>query len=79
MPRARQTEPDLVVPAASVAAAALRRVQSERFEALAAGVSAGPYVARLDKAIANARHRYVLSAVTELASLRGELNGSLLG
>ena len=79
MPRARQTEPALVVPTASVAAAALRRVESERFEARAAGVTAGPYVARLDRAIAAARRRYVLSAVTELASLRGELSGSLLG
>jgi hypothetical protein len=79
MPRARQTEPALAVPAASVAAAALRRVVSERFEALAAGVSSGPYVTRLEKAIATARERYVLSAVTELASLRGELSGPLSG
>ena len=79
MPRARRTEPALVVPTASVAAAALRRVESERFEAIAAGVRSGPYVARLDKAIASARRRYELSAVTELATLRGELNGPLSG
>jgi hypothetical protein len=79
MPRARHEDTVIVTPAASVAAAALRRVECERFEARAAGVTAGPYVARLDKAIANARRRYVVSAVTELASLRGEMNGSLLG
>lgn len=79
MPRTRHDEPVLSTPAAAVARAALRRVEAERYEARAAGVTEGPYVARLDKAIANARRRYVVSAVTELATLRGELNGSLLG
>ncbi len=79
MPRARHEEPAIVTPAASVAAAALRRVESERFEARTAGVTGGPCLARLDKASANARRRYVISAVTELASLRGELNGALIG
>lgn len=79
MPRARHESPPILTPAASVAAAALRRVESERFEARATGVTGGPYVARLDKAIVLARRRYVTSAVTELASLRGELNGVLPG
>ncbi len=79
MPRSRRQEPVVITPAAAVAAAALRRLEAERFEARAAGVTAGPYVERLDKAIANARRRYVVSAVTEIASLRAELGGAPAG
>jgi hypothetical protein len=79
MPRAPHHDEIIRTPAAAVAATALRRVQAERFEARAAGVTAGPYVARLNKAIVNAQRRYVISAVTEIASLRAELDGSLVG
>jgi hypothetical protein len=78
MPRSSHQDPIVPVPTAAIARAALRRVQAERFEALAAGVS-GQYVARLEKAIANARRRYVISAVTELATLRAELHAPQVG
>jgi hypothetical protein len=79
MPRTHDGEPSITTPTAAVARAALLRVEAERFETHAAGVTHGPYVSRLDKAVANARRRYVLSAVTELASLRGALNGTPAG
>ena len=79
MPRSRHQDPVVITPAASVAAAALRRVEAERLEVRAAGVAEGPYTARLDKAIANARRRYVISAVTEIASLRAELGSAATG
>lgn len=78
MPSSRHQDPIVATPTAAIARVALRRVQAERFEAIAAGVT-GQYVARLDKAIANARRRYVISAVTELATLRAELDAPLAG
>lgn len=79
MPRSHPHDPVVITPAASVAAAALRRVEAERFEARSAGVTSGPYVERLDRAIANARRRYVISAVTEIAALRAALGGATTG
>ncbi|MGZ4270190.1 MAG: hypothetical protein ACXVSX_13400 [Solirubrobacteraceae bacterium] len=75
----RPDQPVARTAAAFVARAALQRVLAERFEARAAGVGAGPYVERLDRAIAGARKRYAISAVTEIASLRAELSGVLAG
>ncbi|MGZ6643249.1 MAG: hypothetical protein ACXVFT_15650 [Solirubrobacteraceae bacterium] len=50
----RPDQPVVRTSAAFVARAALQRVLAERFEARAAGVGAGPYVERLDRAIAGA-------------------------
>jgi hypothetical protein len=62
------------------AKARLIRLQTERLEALQAGVQEpSPYMTRLDDAIEDARREYTLSAVTEIAALRSELTGHTIG
>ena len=54
----------------------LIRLQAERWEALALGAeNPSPYLTRLEAAIADARVEYVMSAVREIAVLRGALAG----
>ena len=58
----------------------LIRLQAERWEALALGVeNPSPYMTRLEAAIADARVAYVMSAVREIAILRGSLAGATHG
>ena len=52
----------------------LIRLQTERLDAAEAGVTLDCYLARLELAIADARHEYVVAAVTEIAALRTELS-----
>jgi len=58
----------------------LRSLNAERALAVAEGLGAdGPYMADLDHEIAVCRHAYVGVAVTEIATLRGQLAGPLNG
>jgi hypothetical protein len=69
----------------SPATAALLRqrlwaLQGERLEALAAGLGANSlFMADLDRELEDTHAAYVGTAVTEIAVLRGELSGPLLG
>jgi hypothetical protein len=55
----------------------LTRLREERAVALEEGLDdLTAYMADLDEEIAHAREAYVAAAVTEIASLRGELFGS---
>jgi len=59
------------------ARARLISLQTERFHALELGnENPSSYMTRLENAIADARHDYVLGAVLEIATLRGELTGA---
>ena len=51
----------------------LIRLQTKRLDAAEAGVTLDSYLARLELAIAEARHDYVAAAVTEIAALRTEM------
>ncbi len=65
---------------AAAARARLIGLQAERFEALQLGVEdASPYLVRLEAAIEDARAEYVMSAVLEIALLRGALTDALQG
>jgi hypothetical protein len=58
----------------------LARLGAERSLALETGVAAiAPYMADLDEEIAYCRELYVVSAVTEIATLRAELFGAQVG
>lgn len=58
----------------------LVRLRAEHFQALELGVeNPSPYMTRLEAAIAEARVDYVLSAVREIAVLRGSLVGAAQG
>jgi hypothetical protein len=58
----------------------LERLMAERDAANRAGLSDdGVYMTELDDELAAARDAYVGLAVTEIASLRGELSGRQLG
>jgi uncharacterized protein involved in exopolysaccharide biosynthesis len=73
MPRSRSQEVPRTVAGAR---ARLTRLQAERHEARAGGVDpASRYMEHLDAAVAEARVAYVISAVTEIAALRAELDG----
>jgi hypothetical protein len=62
------------------AKARLIRLQAERMAALDAGVQQqSPYLRRLADAIDDARVEYTTSAVTEIAALRSELTGFVVG
>lgn len=62
------------------ARARLIRLQAERFHALELGVeNTSTYMTRLESAIAGADHDYVMCAVREIATLRGELAGAARG
>lgn len=52
----------------------LIRLQTERLDAAEAGVTLDSYLARLEHAIDEARHDYVVVAVTEIAALRTEMS-----
>jgi hypothetical protein len=55
-------------------------LEGERHEALAAGLGANSlFMGDLDREIADTRAALVGHAVTEIASLRGELSGQLQG
>ncbi len=55
-------------------------LQAERFHALELGVERpSPYMTRLEGAIADAGHDYVMVAVLEIATLRGQLAGATRG
>lgn len=58
----------------------LQRLQAERLDAADAGLGANEiYMADLETDIAASRVAYVALAVTEIATLRGELDGPLVG
>ena len=60
--------------------ARLIRLRAERFQALELGIeNPSPYLTRLDAAIAAAHVDYVMSAVREIAVLRGSLAGAPQG
>lgn len=55
-------------------------LKAERFQALELGIEvSSPYMTRLEQAIADAHHDYVMAAVLEIATLRGELVGAARG
>ena len=58
----------------------IRELEAERMMASLHGLATNPaYMADLDDEIDAARHAYVGAAVIEIASLRAELSGALLG
>lgn len=58
----------------------LAELHAERLEAVRTGLVGNRlYRADLEEEIAALRHAYVIAAVTEIASLRGELFGPQLG
>ena len=58
----------------------LQQLEAERALALIEGLgNSAAYMADLDDEIAATRHAYVAAAVTEIAVLRAELSGPLLG
>ncbi len=58
----------------------LNRLTAERLDAAEAGLGANTaYMSDLEEDLAAARDAYVGLAVTEIASLRGELSGRQLG
>jgi len=78
MPPSLSLAPEMISP--SDARTRLIRLQAERLEVLDAGVDpACAYIDHLDAAISAARTKFVTSAVTAIASLRGGLTAPLLG
>jgi hypothetical protein len=60
--------------------AQLSRLTAERLDAVEADLGGNAtYMASLEADIASARSAYVGAAVTEIASLRGQLDGVLAG
>ena len=58
----------------------LQQLEAERALALIEGLgNSAAYMADLDDEIVATRHAYVAAAVTEIAVLRAELSGRLLG
>jgi hypothetical protein len=58
----------------------IRELEAERMMASLHGLASNPaYMADLDDEIDAARHAYVGAAVIEIALLRSELSGRLLG
>lgn len=58
----------------------LKHLQAERALASLEGLTTDPlYMADLEEEIATAHSAYVVAAVTEIASLRGELSGPQVG
>jgi hypothetical protein len=58
----------------------IQELEAERVMASLHGLAGDPaYMADLDDEIDAARHAYVGAAVIEIASLRAELSGALLG
>ena len=55
-------------------------LHEERLLAIEVGLAAdGAYMADLDEEITACRAAYIGAAVTEIASMRGELSGALVG
>jgi hypothetical protein len=77
MKPARPLEPIMT---ATDARLELKRLQAERLDAADAGLAQNAlYMAELETDIEATRATYVGLAVTEIASLRGELSGRQLG
>jgi hypothetical protein len=58
----------------------IQELEAERMLASLHGLASDPaYMADLNDEIDATRHAYIGAAVTEIASLRGELSGPLLG
>jgi|1186.fasta_scaffold58042_2 hypothetical protein len=58
----------------------LYQLTAERLDAVELGLATNEmYIAELNEEIAEARHAYVIAAVTELATLRGQLTGAEVG
>jgi hypothetical protein len=58
----------------------LYQLTAERLDAAELGLAGNAiYMAELDEEIAEARDAYVMAAVTELATLRGQLTGAEVG
>ena len=58
----------------------LAQLQAERALASLEGLDRHPaYLADLDEALTEAEHAYMAAAVIEIASLRAEIDGPLLG
>jgi hypothetical protein len=58
----------------------LAQLQAERALASLEGLDRHPaYVADLDEALAEAERAYVLAALIEIASLRADIDGALVG
>jgi hypothetical protein len=77
MQPARPLEPIMT---ATDARLELKRLQAERLDAADAGLAQNAlYMAELETDIEATRATYVGLAVTEIASLRGELSGRQLG
>jgi hypothetical protein len=58
----------------------LQQLALERLEAVEVGLGANEiYMAELDEDLAEAHEAFVGTAVTEIATLRAELSGPLLG
>jgi len=65
---------------ATAARQQLQRLQAERLDAVDAGLADNElYMADLESDITASRVAYVALAVTEIASLRGQLSGPQLG
>jgi hypothetical protein len=58
----------------------LQQLEAERAQAMIEGLGdSAAYMADLAEEIAVTRHAYIAAAVTEIAVLRAELSGTLLG
>jgi hypothetical protein len=58
----------------------LSRLGAERLDAADAGLDANAaYMDSLEDDLADARHAYIVAALTEIATLRAELGGPLSG
>jgi uncharacterized coiled-coil protein SlyX len=58
----------------------LYQLTAERLDALELGLARNEmYMAELNEEIAEARHAYMIAAVTELATLRAQLTGAAVG
>ena len=58
----------------------LYQLTAERLDALELGLANNEmYMAELAEEIAEARHAYVIAAVTEVATLRAQLTGAVVG
>ena len=60
-------------------ASRLRELEAERAFTALEGITDAAYLADLRQEIAEARAAYVGAAVTEIATLRGQLDGHLVG
>lgn len=73
MPTSSSTSPVVTI------AAHLRVLEAERVSAALEGLTNAAYLADLQQEIAEHRAAYVGAAVTEIATLRGQMSGPLQG